>query len=97
MTVRVGASEAEAKLMLALRVEGCSALGHVTRVPLTQPMAMLHYTASLNVRVDDGSCAINERRVPYNITTHARGVRYVHTHYSASQAALNENYLLINK
>ncbi|XP_052753477.1 uncharacterized protein LOC113513357 isoform X1 [Galleria mellonella] len=44
--VRVGAGEAEAKLMLGVRVEGCSATAYTTRVPLTHPLAMLHYTSA---------------------------------------------------
>ncbi|KAM3957157.1 uncharacterized protein ACR2FA_008872 [Aphomia sociella] len=44
--VRVGAGEAEAKLMLGVRVDGCSASAYTTRVPLTHPLAMLHYTSA---------------------------------------------------
>ncbi|XP_060803362.1 uncharacterized protein LOC106132151 [Amyelois transitella] len=44
--VRVGAGEAEAKLMLGARVEGCSASAYSSRVPLTHPLALLHYTAA---------------------------------------------------
>ncbi|PZC85855.1 hypothetical protein B5X24_HaOG215217 [Helicoverpa armigera] len=44
--VRVGAGEAEAKLMLGARVEGCSAAAYTSRVPLTHPLALLHYTSA---------------------------------------------------
>ncbi|XP_045448167.1 uncharacterized protein LOC123656541 [Melitaea cinxia] len=44
--VRVGAGEAEAKLVLGARVGGCSANAYTTRVPLTHPLALLHYTAA---------------------------------------------------
>ncbi|CAH2048892.1 unnamed protein product, partial [Iphiclides podalirius] len=44
--VRVGAGEAEAKLVLGARVGGCSAHAYTTRVPMTHPMALLHYTAA---------------------------------------------------
>ncbi|CAB3261837.1 unnamed protein product [Arctia plantaginis] len=44
--VRVGAGEAEAKLMLGVRVEGCNPAAYTTRVPLTHPMALLHYTSA---------------------------------------------------
>ncbi|KPJ07063.1 hypothetical protein RR48_04083 [Papilio machaon] len=42
--VRVGAAQAEAKLMLCARAAGCSSAA--ARVPLTHPMALLHYTAA---------------------------------------------------
>ncbi|XP_034832300.1 uncharacterized protein [Maniola hyperantus] len=48
--VRVGgaarAGEAEAKLMLAVRAAGCSQHAYTTRVPLTHPLALLHYTSA---------------------------------------------------
>ncbi|XP_050351138.1 uncharacterized protein LOC126773921 [Nymphalis io] len=44
--VRVGAGQAEAKLALGARVGGCSAHAYTTRVPLTHPLALLHYTAA---------------------------------------------------
>ncbi|XP_039753391.1 uncharacterized protein LOC120628834 [Pararge aegeria] len=44
--VRAGAGEAEAKLMLAVGVAGCSANAYTTRVPLTHPLALLHYTGA---------------------------------------------------
>ncbi|CAH2095846.1 unnamed protein product [Euphydryas editha] len=44
--VRVGAGEAEAKLVLGARVGGCSVNSYTTRVPLTHPLALLHYTAA---------------------------------------------------
>ncbi|XP_023938844.2 uncharacterized protein LOC112046458 isoform X2 [Bicyclus anynana] len=44
--VRVGAGEAEAKLVLAVRAAGCSAHAYTTRVPLTHPLALLHYTCA---------------------------------------------------
>ncbi|KOB69655.1 ATP-dependent RNA helicase DDX42, partial [Operophtera brumata] len=42
--VRIGAGEAEAKLVLAARVHGC-APHHIARIPLTHPLALLHYTS----------------------------------------------------
>lgn len=50
MLVRVGAGEAEAKLVLGARVGGCSANAYTTRVPLMHPLALLHYTAAQEVR-----------------------------------------------
>ncbi|XP_026314069.1 uncharacterized protein LOC113225833, partial [Hyposmocoma kahamanoa] len=44
--VRVGAGEAEAKLMLGARVNGCSAPSYTSKVPLTHPLALLHYTSA---------------------------------------------------
>ncbi|KAF9805392.1 hypothetical protein SFRURICE_018283 [Spodoptera frugiperda] len=44
--VRVGAGEAEAKLMLGARVQGCNAAAYTNRVPLIHPMALLHYTSA---------------------------------------------------
>ncbi|XP_047533432.1 uncharacterized protein LOC125068377 [Vanessa atalanta] len=44
--VRVGAGRAEAKLVLGARAGGCSAHAYATRVPLTHPLALLHYTAA---------------------------------------------------
>ncbi|CAH0585444.1 unnamed protein product [Chrysodeixis includens] len=44
--VRVGAGEAEAKLMLGARVAGCSAAAYTSRLPLTHPLALLHYTCA---------------------------------------------------
>ncbi|KAG6455656.1 uncharacterized protein LOC115447051 isoform X2 [Manduca sexta] len=44
--VRVGAGEAEAKLMLGARVEGCSGAAYTSRVPLTHPLALMHYTSA---------------------------------------------------
>ncbi|XP_064292400.1 uncharacterized protein LOC128675031 [Plodia interpunctella] len=44
--VRVGAGEAEAKLILGARVDGCSAGAYTNRIPLTHPLALLHYTAA---------------------------------------------------
>ncbi|XP_075978367.1 uncharacterized protein LOC142978031 isoform X2 [Anticarsia gemmatalis] len=44
--VRVGAGEAEAKLMLGARVEGCNAAAYTTRIPLTHPLALLHYSST---------------------------------------------------
>ncbi|XP_063536047.1 uncharacterized protein LOC134745881 [Cydia strobilella] len=44
--VRVGAGEAEAKLMLGARIAGVSAAAYTCRVPLTSPLALLHYTAA---------------------------------------------------
>ncbi|KAL0882819.1 hypothetical protein ABMA27_016364 [Loxostege sticticalis] len=44
--VRVGGGQAEAKLVLGARVEGCSAAAYTTRVPLTHPLALLHYTSA---------------------------------------------------
>lgn len=49
MMVRVGAGEAEAKLMLGARIEGCSAAAYTARVPLTHPLALLHYTSAQGV------------------------------------------------
>lgn len=49
--VRVGAGEAEAKLMLGARVGGCSAAAYSSRVPLTHPLALLHYTSAQMVRI----------------------------------------------
>ena len=49
--VRVGAGEAEAKLVLGVSVAGCSPNSYTTRVPLTHPLALLHYTAAQNVSV----------------------------------------------
>ncbi|KAJ0176390.1 hypothetical protein K1T71_007569 [Dendrolimus kikuchii] len=43
--VRVGAGEAEAKLMLGVRVDGCSPEAYTTRIPITHPLALLHYTS----------------------------------------------------
>lgn len=47
--VRVGGGQAEAKLVLGARVEGCSAAAYTTRVPLTHPLALLHYTSAQGV------------------------------------------------
>ncbi|KAJ2937993.1 hypothetical protein O0L34_g14447 [Tuta absoluta] len=47
--VRVGAGEAEAKLMLAARVQGVSAAAYSTRVPLTHRLAALHYCSAQEV------------------------------------------------
>lgn len=47
--VRVGAGEAEAKLMLGARVNGCSASAYTSKVPLTHPLALLHYTSAQKV------------------------------------------------
>ncbi|XP_032517507.2 uncharacterized protein LOC116770231 isoform X1 [Danaus plexippus] len=44
--VRVGPGQDEAKMMLAARVAGCSEHSYTTRVPLTHPLALLHYTAA---------------------------------------------------
>lgn len=44
--VRVGAGEAEAKLMLGARVDGCNAAAYTSRIPLTHPLALLHYTSA---------------------------------------------------
>lgn len=49
--IRVGAGEAEAKLMLGARVEGCNAAAYTNRIPLTHPLALLHYTAAQGVSV----------------------------------------------
>ncbi|XP_028036000.1 uncharacterized protein LOC114247282 isoform X1 [Bombyx mandarina] len=44
--VRVGGGEAEAKLVLGARVQGCHPQAYTTRVPITHPLALLHYTAA---------------------------------------------------
>ncbi|CAH0715250.1 unnamed protein product, partial [Brenthis ino] len=44
--VRVGAGEAEAKLALGAAAAGVGAHAYTTRVPLTHPLALLHYTAA---------------------------------------------------
>ncbi|XP_064072758.1 uncharacterized protein LOC113395772 [Vanessa tameamea] len=44
--VRVGAGRAEAKLVLGARAGGCSAHAYAPRVPLTHPLAPLHYAAA---------------------------------------------------
>ncbi|XP_045484068.1 uncharacterized protein LOC110997172 isoform X1 [Pieris rapae] len=44
--LRVGAGEAEAKLMLGARVGGCSPHAYTSTVPITHPLALLHYTAT---------------------------------------------------
>lgn len=43
--VRVGAGEAEAKLMLGVRVDGCNADAYTTKTSITHPLALLHYTS----------------------------------------------------
>lgn len=47
--VRVGGGEAEAKLVLGARVQGCHPQAYTTRVPITHPLALLHYTAAQGV------------------------------------------------
>ncbi|XP_046965786.1 uncharacterized protein LOC124534134 [Vanessa cardui] len=44
--VRAGAARAEAKLVLGARAAACSAHAYAARVPLTHPLALLHYTAA---------------------------------------------------
>ncbi|CAK1551359.1 unnamed protein product [Leptosia nina] len=45
--LRVGAGEAEAKLMLGCRVGGCSPHAYTSSVPITHPLALLHYKAAV--------------------------------------------------
>ncbi|KAI5631185.1 hypothetical protein NE865_16099 [Phthorimaea operculella] len=80
--VRVGAGEAEAKLMLGAKVQGISAAAYSTRVPLTHRLALLHYCSAQGVssccRVQGVSAAAYSTRVPL---TH----RLALLHYCSAQ------------